>query len=357
MNWKKQNHYRFGQYKNEIEDYHQYVAAALNACWDDDACSNSKTYDELKAKLTDWQLENIPMVAEGMAGFAESAVGKGIAAANAAKKSGGRTPCNSFPPDTLVLMADGQIKPIGEIKPGDMVAATDPQTGQTADKPVTGTIITPDDTRFTELTLSASGEEGSSNAADTLVSTSHHPYWDETANRWIQAESLQPGHHVSTIDHASVAVLSARTYSTQPQTAHNLTVADLHTYYVLAGTTPVLVHNSGGCLPALRDWSSQRFQFGNQTFLLDKKGMEHILTRHHPTYWDGSVKAQQSFFDSRMSIDDVQSAIGDVMRQNRDTLIRRGSQGMYQVRGTVNGVDYVLGMNKGRVGQFYPVNP
>jgi Restriction endonuclease fold toxin 7 len=26
----------------------------------------------------------------------------------------------------------------------------------------------------------------------------------------------------------------------------NLTVADLHTYYVLAGTTPVLVHNAGG---------------------------------------------------------------------------------------------------------------
>jgi hypothetical protein len=28
---------------------------------------------------------------------------------------------------------------------------------------------------------------------------------------------------------------------------YNLTVDQLHTYYVLAGTTPVLVHNSGGC--------------------------------------------------------------------------------------------------------------
>ena len=27
---------------------------------------------------------------------------------------------------------------------------------------------------------------------------------------------------------------------------HNLTVDNLHTYYVLAGTTPVLVHNEGG---------------------------------------------------------------------------------------------------------------
>jgi hypothetical protein len=43
--------------------------------------------------------------------------------------------------------------------------------------------------------------------------------------------------------------------------------------------------------------------------------------------WDGSVKAQQSFFGRSMSVDDVQSAIGDVMRQNRDTLIQRGLLG------------------------------
>lgn len=34
---------------------------------------------------------------------------------------------------------------------------------------------------------------------------------------------------------------------------YNLTVERLHTYYVLAGATPVLVHNSGGlCGPGLR---------------------------------------------------------------------------------------------------------
>lgn len=56
-----------------------------------------------------------------------------------------------------------------------------------------------------------------------------------------------------------------------------------------------------------------------------------------------------------MNVDDVQRAIGDVMRQNRDTLARLGSNGMYQVRGNVNGVDYVLGVNNRRVGQYYPV--
>jgi hypothetical protein len=41
-------------------------------------------------------------------------------------------------------------------------------------------------------------------------------------------------------------------------TVHNLTVADLHTFHVLAGRTPVLTHNQSGCTPreradALRD--------------------------------------------------------------------------------------------------------
>lgn len=34
---------------------------------------------------------------------------------------------------------------------------------------------------------------------------------------------------------------------------YNLTVEDLHTYYVLAGDTPVLVHNSGGLCPEILD--------------------------------------------------------------------------------------------------------
>jgi hypothetical protein len=133
----------------------------------------------------------------------------------------------------------------------------------------------------------------------------------------------------------------------------DLTIANIHTYYVLAGNTPVLVHNSNGCLPVLRDWTSKRFQAGNETFLLDKKGMEHILTRHHPDYWDGSVTATQSFFDRKMSVGDIENAIGEVMKQNRGTLIDRGTNGMYQIRGTVNGTDYVLGINNGRIAQFY----
>lgn len=105
----------------------------------------------------------------------------------------------------------------------------------------------------------------------------------------------------------------------------------------------------------LANWQSPVYTFGNETFMLDRSNIRHILTRHHPTYWDGTVKATQSFLDPRMSIQDVQDAIKGVLQQNRDTLINKGTRGMYQITGNVNGVDYVLGINNGHVGQFYPI--
>ncbi|MEV6053297.1 hypothetical protein [Streptomyces sp. NPDC052107] len=55
-----------------------------------------------------------------------------------------------------------------------------------------------------------------------------------------------------------------------------------------------------------------------------------------------------------MSVQDVQDAITETLKQNRDKLVSRGPMGMYQIEGRVNGVDYVLGIKNGRIGQFYP---
>ncbi|MCW2899680.1 MAG: Pretoxin domain, partial [Streptosporangiaceae bacterium] len=48
---------------------------------------------------------------------------------------------------------------------------------------------------------------------------------------------------------------------TATQTTYDLTINGLHTYYVEAGTTPVLVHNSGPCGP---DLSINAGQFGKK---------------------------------------------------------------------------------------------
>ncbi|MDU0305619.1 hypothetical protein, partial [Streptomyces sp. PAL114] len=54
---------------------------------------------------------------------------------------GGSCPVgNSFVPGTKVLMADGTTKPIEEVKAGDKVVATDPETGETRIETVTAEI-------------------------------------------------------------------------------------------------------------------------------------------------------------------------------------------------------------------------
>lgn len=57
--------------------------------------------------------------------------------------------------------------------------------------------------------------------------------------------------------------------------------------------------------------------------------------------------------DKSLSIDDIQNIVGSVINQNRQVIANRGSKGMYQVTGKVNGIDYVVGFNNGRVGQLY----
>ncbi|NKZ01051.1 hypothetical protein [Nocardiopsis alborubida] len=105
----------------------------------------------------------------------------------------------------------------------------------------------------------------------------------------------------------------------------------------------------------LRDFDSRIMKYGDSVFMLDRSGLKHILERHHPAYWNGSKKADQSYFLQSMSIDDVVDAIGQVMNQKKGELIEKGSLGMYQISGKVGGEKFVLGLKNGRVGQFYPV--
>ena len=89
--------------------------------------------------------------------------------------------------------------------------------------------------------------------------------------------------------------------------------------------------------------------------MLDKSGMKHILERHHPKFWNGTTKAKQSFFPKNMSPSQIQDAVGEVLKQNRGRVGEIGSNGVGQMTGTVNGVKYQLGLNRGRVGQFFPL--
>ncbi|MYU21839.1 polymorphic toxin-type HINT domain-containing protein [Streptomyces sp. SID8352] len=153
----------------------------------------------------------------------------------------GNKKCNRcFLAGTDVLMADGSTKDIEDVRVGDKVLATDPATGETAARQVTHLIITEDDKQFNELSIATP------DGIDKLTATHEHPFWSPSERDWIPAGRLKPGMTLRTDTGETVIVTGNRPYTDHART-YNLTVDDLHTYYVLAGETPVLVHNSNGC--------------------------------------------------------------------------------------------------------------
>ncbi|QNA75491.1 hypothetical protein C8250_029615 [Streptomyces sp. So13.3] len=143
----------------------------------------------------------------------------------------------SFSPDTQVLMDQGQTKPIADIKLGDQVETADPDTGQHASTHTVTALIVNYDTDLVDVTVH--GQDGKDS---TLHTTSKHPFWDETTHSWVPAGKLESGHVLATAENRHVPVVSVHV-TPGAANRYNLTVAELHTYYVLAGTTPVLVHN------------------------------------------------------------------------------------------------------------------
>ncbi|MDH6117300.1 RHS repeat-associated protein [Kitasatospora sp. GAS204A] len=214
----------------------------------------------------------------------------------AAISSGG---CNSFLPGTPVLLANGATKAIDKLA-GDQVAATDPQTGLTTAQPITQYIVTPGDQDFTDLTLLITPKLAASSTPPritTIASTQHHPYWDLTTQRWTDAADLHQGDQLLAADGSTVVVQAIRNYQTPPTTTYNLTVDQVHTYYVLAGATPVLVHNCGGNdAPFLNDRNGQ-YNLQSELGRADSLGVK-------------PVRPGQPGFDEAINSGDIKWVVG-----------------------------------------------
>ncbi|MFE9137539.1 polymorphic toxin-type HINT domain-containing protein [Streptomyces sp. NPDC007355] len=155
-------------------------------------------------------------------------------------------PKHSFPAGTSVLMGDGTTRPIEQVRIGDMVQATDPTTGVSGPRRVETTIHTPDDRDFTTVALDAKDGGG------TLTATGHHPFWAQNRGDWTAAADLKAGDTLRTPSGATARIAKVSHWQ-KFQPAYDLTVSDVHSYYVLAKTTPVLVHNCTDLARAERD--------------------------------------------------------------------------------------------------------
>ncbi|MBO0884414.1 MAG: hypothetical protein J2P17_29600, partial [Mycobacterium sp.] len=165
---------------------------------------------------------------------------------------------HSFVGSTAVLMADGTTKPISRIKVGDRVADAVPGSAKTETHTVGRVIVTRTDHDFVKLTIKRLGKATAGIAtaaaaitalatpaqAATVTTTYHHPFYDITQSAFVDANHLHPGDLLQSTHGGKVQVTATHRFH-DTTTTYDLTINGLHTYYVLAGSTPLLVHNCG----------------------------------------------------------------------------------------------------------------
>ncbi|WP_182885529.1 polymorphic toxin-type HINT domain-containing protein [Microbispora sp. H10885] len=111
-------------------------------------------------------------------------------------------------------------------------------TGETGSRPVTALIHGYGDKHLVRIAIADGTKTG------TVTATDGHPFWAPGRHTWVDAKNLKPGTWLRTSAGTLVQITAIKNWTAHHQHAHNLTIADLHTYYVQAGV-PVLVHNCG----------------------------------------------------------------------------------------------------------------
>lgn len=136
----------------------------------------------------------------------------------------GRKSC--LPAGTLIFTETG-FQPVEEIQVGDRVLAKQVETGELSFQPVLLTTLR----AATDMLRIELGHE-------VIEATLGHPFWI-SGHGWAKADELQPG----TPLHTSTGMVRIKSVSAaRPAPAHNLVVADAHTYFV--GRSLLLTHDN-----------------------------------------------------------------------------------------------------------------
>ncbi|WP_157519524.1 RHS repeat-associated core domain-containing protein [Modestobacter sp. Leaf380] len=195
--------------------------------------------------------------------------------------------CNSFTPETRVVLADGSLMPISSLTAGVEVRSVDPVSGETTIQPVlnviTGLGVKHLVTIFTELVNGAGGlrhEEYADRGPGRVswTATANHPVWAEGRD-WIDAVDLEPGDLTAAVDGHRQRVTAVIDHGyVVDQQVFNLTIANTHTFLVDPdGHSAVVVHNAScpvGGVYALTDRAGQVVRTG-RTNNLARRQAEH----------------------------------------------------------------------------------
>ena len=110
--------------------------------------------------------------------------------------------------------------------------AADPETGERGARQVTNVIVGEGSKDLVEIDIDG----------ETITATDGHPFWVASDFEWTDAEDLEVGDELLLADGSTVAVDAVHEYTVEA-VVYNLTVDDVHTYFVTTGAAAVLVHN------------------------------------------------------------------------------------------------------------------
>jgi hypothetical protein len=196
-------------------------------------------------------------------------------------------------------MADGTTKPIEDVRVGDRVFATDPETGTSGVHRVTALIVGEGVKRLIDVVVRTK------DGLRTIVATWNHDFWVDDQGLWLRADRLSGGDDLLAPSGEQVMVVST-SERTAYRRVHNLTIEGVHTYYVLAGRQAVLVHNEGedypSPLPTQKQGRTQRLTSAQATDLAEYNGFRDT---------GRTLKGQKIFTDGkRFIVQDIDSHNG-----------------------------------------------
>ncbi|WP_117211550.1 RHS repeat-associated core domain-containing protein [Allorhizocola rhizosphaerae] len=234
--------------------------ALIGACetYAKDACSNELYMwaHEMQQPNIDRELKILGQVfAPGVRGMPAVRGGVSTPKTGGGTTAGSAKPCHSFDGSTPVRMADGTDKPIRDVELGDEVLATDPETGRTEAREVV-LLHRNRDYDLVDLTVRTAGGE-----TTTLKTTATHPFWVNSRESWVDAAEVRVGDLLHGLGGGLVEVVGAQSFAGD-KIMHDLTVEGIHTYYVVATRTPVLVHNNNGFCEKhpIPGWTDPRYK-------------------------------------------------------------------------------------------------
>ncbi|MFC9738331.1 polymorphic toxin-type HINT domain-containing protein [Streptomyces noursei] len=271
---------------------------------------------------------------------------RGKAVENAKEDAGPNPDCSkdSFVAGTPVLMADARTEPIQRLRVGDRIANAAPRSGAVQQHTVSAVVVTDDDRDFVELTIA--GPRGTG----TVRSTAHHLFYDVTTARWTKAAALKRGDRVQTTGTAVATVREVRAYRAAVRT-YNLSVDGVHTYYVLAGDTPVLVHN---CAMKRDAKSLKGVKVPRQYQGLDTA---HVRKNHFPG--GSGVTPRKDMWPAQMTDARLAQIAQQAMRNNPKVIGYDPETQMIQAVAVVEGkmVQFQIPRGGGEMRSIYPLEP